>query len=195
MNKQKLLVIIVLSIFCVGMLMSSVTASHTFKAGKYKAKISDKKYNKLKKDAKKGKYVSVNLKTNQYKTYKEPKYKTKKVIKYKWKYKHVVSAEDWWSSDWSDYTNENYNTFDKYTNKGWTWYGNYYKTYDNGHHTKYYEKFKKKVKIIEKKKVKSGYKKVKKPVYITVSNSDITGKLSKKVFVSDVWTDYERLDI
>lgn len=192
MKNKKIILLLILTIFLIGMLCGSAAASHTFKAGKYKGTISDSKYNSLKKKAKKGKAVEYTFKTDQYKTYKEPKYKT--VKKKVWKYKTVVSSEDWWSSDWSDYTTDDYNTYTKYTNKGWTWYGSYYKTFNNGHHTKYYDKFKKKV--TKKVKVKNGYKKVKKPVYMTVGNMDITGKaMGKKITVLDVWTDYGRLDI
>lgn len=194
MNKK--LVILFLVFFIVGMTMGSVAASHTFKAGKYKGTISDKKYNSLKKKAKQGKAVIYSFKTKQYKIYKEPKYKTKKVTTKKWKYKKVVSGDERWSRDWSDYTTKDYNTYDKYSKKGWTWYGSYYKTYDNGHHVKHYDKFKKKVKVTTKKKVKVGYKKVKKPVYICIGSVDITGKvIDKNIGILDVYTDYGRLDV
>ena len=186
------MIILVLLIFTVGMVMGAASASHTFKIGKYKAKVSDKKYKKMKSNAKKEKTVSVTLKTGKYKTYKEPKYKT--VKKKVWKYKKVLRSEYWsWDSgsEWQDY-----NTWKKYTKKGWTWYGtsDKSKSYDDGsYYSAHYYKLKKKV--TKKVKVKNGYKKVKKPIYISVGNWDETGKLYKKVFVNDVFTDYERLSV
>ena len=89
----------------------------------------------------KGKYKEITVKTGKYNTYKVPKYKYKKVTKKKWVYKHVLNGEDFWSDDFIDYTTYDYST-DYYWNHGWTYYGNYYKTYDNGHHVKYFTKFK-----------------------------------------------------
>ena len=53
MNKKKILLTIILSIFIVGMVMGVASASYTFKDKGYKYKISDSKYNKMKKYAKK----------------------------------------------------------------------------------------------------------------------------------------------
>ena len=192
MNKKKILLLLILSIFIVGMVLSPASASHTFKIGKYKATVSDKKYKKMKSDAKKGKKVLVTLKTGKYKTYKKPKYKT--VKKKKWKYKKVLRSEFWsWDggSEWQDY-----DTWEKYTKKGWTWYGteDKDKEYDDGsYYSAHYYKLKKKV--ITKVKVKDGYKKVKKPIYIAVGNQDEMGKVYKKLFVCDLYTDYGRLDV
>ena len=187
MNKKKILILIILSIFITGMIIGAASASHTFKVGKYKATVSDKKYNKMKTDAKKGKYVCTYLKTGKYKTYKEPKYKT--VKKKVWKHKTVCYSKLVFSDDWSDSNSYDYD-ISKYW-KSWKWCGSKTKTSKDGHTIKYYEKFKKKV--TKKVKVKNGYKKVKKPIYITVSNSDETGKLSKNVYAIDLWTEYERL--
>ena len=51
--KKKILLLIILSIFIVGMVMGAASASHTFKDKGYKYKMSDSKYNKMKKNAKK----------------------------------------------------------------------------------------------------------------------------------------------
>lgn len=53
MNKKKILLAIIVSIFLVGMIMGAASASHTFKDKGYKYKISNSKYNKMKQDAKK----------------------------------------------------------------------------------------------------------------------------------------------
>lgn len=48
MNKKKILILVILSIFVVGMVMGAASASHTFKKGKYKVKVSDKTYKQIK---------------------------------------------------------------------------------------------------------------------------------------------------
>ena len=144
---------------------------YTFKYGKLKGKISYKQYVSLLNAYNKGKYKEITVKTGKYNTYKVPKYKYKKVTKKKWVYKHVLNGEDFWSDDFIDYTTYDYST-DYYWNHGWTYYGNYYKTYDNGHHVKYFTKFKKKVKVTETKKVKNGYKKVKYEIRMVVSGTE-----------------------
>ena len=53
MNKKKILLAIIVSIFLVGMIIGTASASHTFKDKGYKYKISNSKYNKMKQDAKK----------------------------------------------------------------------------------------------------------------------------------------------
>lgn len=53
MNKKKILLAIIVSIFLVGMIIGTASASHTFKDKGYKYKISDSEYNKMKKNAKK----------------------------------------------------------------------------------------------------------------------------------------------
>lgn len=49
MNMKKILVITILAIFVVGMIMGAADATHTFKKGKYKMKVTNNQYNKLKK--------------------------------------------------------------------------------------------------------------------------------------------------
>jgi hypothetical protein len=57
MDNRKLLILIILSIFVVGMILAPASASHTYKCGKYKCKITNKQYKKLKK-GKVGTWVS-----------------------------------------------------------------------------------------------------------------------------------------
>lgn len=168
MNKRKLIVLIVLTVFCIGMTMSSVSASHTFKVGKYKGTVSDKQYKKLKTSKKKHKDYEVTVKTGKYYTYKKPIYKKKKVTKYKWEYKTVLQTKTVYNSDFSESTDYDYDV-DKYFDKGWTYYG--YKSVEenDGHVYKFYAKFKKKVKYTTTKKVKTGYKKIKVPIYMTIA--------------------------
>lgn len=172
MNTKKIIFLSILLIFIVGMTFAPASASHTFKVGKYKATVSDKQYNKLKKAKKNNGYYSVEVKTKN--TYKIKKYKYKTVTKKKWKYKTVLdnefvyySTSDGGGSDYYDY-----HTMSKYTKKGWTWYGSYYKTYDyddGSSATKYFYKFKKKVPV--KVKVKTNkYTKVKKPYTMEISS-------------------------
>lgn len=47
MNKKKILVILILCIFCVGITIGSASASHTFHKGKYKITVSENQYKKL----------------------------------------------------------------------------------------------------------------------------------------------------
>lgn len=48
MNMKKILAITILVIFVVGMCIGAADATHTFKKGKYKMKVTDKQYKKLK---------------------------------------------------------------------------------------------------------------------------------------------------
>jgi len=152
-------------------LKKHVKKGHTFKKHGYRFKVSAKMYRKIlyyKKygyDGKMG-YANFKVKTNKYYTYKEPIYKTYKVTKKVWKYKKVLRSEYWsWDggSEWQDY-----NTWEKYVKKGWTWYGtsDKEKTYsDYSYYSAHYYKLKKKVKkTITKEKI-VGYKKVKLRVY------------------------------
>jgi len=176
MTHKKMIIITILTIFIIGMCLSPVTASHTFKVGKYKATVSDKQYKKLKKVSKnEDDYYSVSVKTKN--TYKVKKYKYKTVTKKKWKYKTVLdnkfvyySASDGGGCDYYDY-----HTMSKYTKKGWTWYGSYYKDYnydDGSSVTKYFYKFKKKVPVKVKVKTKK-YSTVKKHYRMEIeSNGD-----------------------
>ncbi|MBQ3407991.1 MAG: hypothetical protein IJH12_02150 [Clostridia bacterium] len=64
-NTKKLILLLVLSIFLVGMLMGSATATHTVKVGKYTGTISDNDYKKLQNAKSKNKDCSVlNVKSN-----------------------------------------------------------------------------------------------------------------------------------
>ena len=166
-----------------------------FKAGRYRGKLTYKQVLALKKAKAKGEDLWIDVKTGKYYIYKVPIYKTVKVKKSKWVYKHALSSEDYWDEYYNDYTTYDY-SLDKYWNNGWTWYGSYYKTYDNGHHTKYYSKFKKKVTYWATKKVKTGkYKKGKDKIYMTVSTNSGKGMYPKgdliEVWSSEYWADHE----
>ena len=163
MDKKKILIILVLSIFVVGMVMGAASASHTFKKGKYKVTVSDKTYKQIKKGDK------VVVKKVGTKKVKVQKYKTKKVTKYKWKYKNVVTFKTVYNSDFSDCTYHDYNyKHNQYVKNGWTYYGYKITKSANGRTVKTIDKFKKKVKVTETKKVKNGYKTVKKPLYMQI---------------------------
>ena len=187
--KRKILLIAILSIFVLGICINGVTASHTFKVGKYKAKVTDKQYNYLKKTEKQNKNGYVIAKTGKYYNYKKAVYKRKKVTTTKWKYKNVLDSEDIDKIENDDYTVKNYNGYTKYSNKGWTWYGSFTKTYKYnwGKRTKHYDKFKKKVKVTKIKKVKVGYKKAKDPIYITISGNNGKGQNGKGVLI-EAWS-------
>ncbi|WP_296873050.1 hypothetical protein [uncultured Methanobrevibacter sp.] len=53
MKYKRMVIILILLIFSVGMIMGTASASHTFKADGYKYKMSDKKFKAMKKHAKK----------------------------------------------------------------------------------------------------------------------------------------------
>lgn len=145
---------------------------YKFKYGKLVGKIPYKKYAKILKAYNEGKYKEITVKTGKYNTYKEPKYKYKKVTVKKWKRISVLDSEFNYYPGGCDY--EDYKTMSKYTKKGWTWCGSFYKDIDYGDGysvTKYYYKFKKKVKVTEKKKIRNGYKKVKYPITMVVSST------------------------
>ena len=144
----------------------------TFKYGSYTAKLHYAKYIKLKKvynmDEDVDEFLYYFVKSNKYKTVKVPVYKTVKVKKTKWVYKDFLYSEDYWSSDYSHYSTYTYSD-SYYWNHGWTFCGSYYNNYDDGHHVKYYETFKKKKTYWATKKVKTGkYKKVKRRVYFSI---------------------------
>ena len=94
MDKKKMLVLIILCIFCIGMVMGSASASHTYKKGKYKFKVSDNQYKKIQ-NVKKHKYdkdydgVNFQVKTGKTvkKTVKKTNYKKKKVYYRSWESK------------------------------------------------------------------------------------------------------------
>ncbi|WP_406533969.1 hypothetical protein [Methanobrevibacter sp.] len=169
MNKKKILILIILSIFIVGMVMGTASASHTFKAGKYKGTISDKQYKSLQTAKKKGKAKYITVKTKQYKTKKVAKYKTVKTKK--WLYKDI---EDGYYTDDGAFHSVKSAAYKKYQKEGWTEFSSYSKTVDGKE--KSFTKFGKK--ITTTKKVKNGYKKVKKPIYMTVATETYKGKFS-----------------
>jgi len=172
MKNKKLLIFFVLAIFCAGMVMGTASASHTIKAGKYKITISDKEYKKIKKTNKKNGWYYVEKNTGKYKKVKVPTYKTKKVTKKKWVYKNVVLLKTISYDSGNIVEYDNTNLHEKYIKKGWKSLGktNTTKTTKNkdGKVLKVIEKFKKKVKYSEKKKVKAGYKTKKIPIIMSV---------------------------
>ena len=96
MNKKKILVITILCIFCIGMVMGAVSASHTFKKGKYKLTVSDKQYKKLK--TKDQYHVSKKVGT---------------VKKTKWVTKKVKTYETWIDSNGYLYKSKSWNPYKK----------------------------------------------------------------------------------
>lgn len=187
MNTKKLLILIILAVFCIGMTMGTVDSAKIVKCGKYKCKLTKKDLKKIKNNG------VVWKKTGKYYTYKKPFYKKKKVKKYKWVTKKVLESETWdydsydYDSGDSDYwsDSEEYLAVNKYwTSSKWKYCGScsekcgdsYYNNYDNGYqiynHYKYYTKFKKKVPYYTYKKVKTGkYKNVKVPIYMVISKN------------------------
>ena len=162
--KRKLLLLTLLSIFVLGMILTPVTASHTYTTGKYTGKLSDAQYNKLVNAKKKNKYSCVTVKTKHYKIIKIPKYKT--VKKGQWIHKHVLKSKTVYKNKNYDSTEYEYST--KKYDKNWKWYGSFFKDkeYTWGSISKYYWKYKKRA--TKKVKIKIGYKKVKKPVYMDI---------------------------
>ena len=94
---NKSVILIILFIFCVGMIVGAgdVAASKTFKYGKYKGKISNKQYKKLKTAKKQHKTKSVTVKTGKYKTVSY--YKNKKVTMY-----DIVPSWEYWDNQYYD---------------------------------------------------------------------------------------------
>lgn len=94
---NKSVILIILFIFCTGMIMGAgdVAASKTFKYGKYKGKLSNKQYKTLKTAKKQHKSKSVTVKTGKYKTVSY--YKNKKVTKY-----DVVPVWEYWDNLYYD---------------------------------------------------------------------------------------------
>ena len=79
MNKQKLLIILILSIFIIGIVLSPASAGHTYKKGGYKFTVSNSLYKKInycKKNPDSYEYINKNVKV------KGPK----KTVKYKYYY-------------------------------------------------------------------------------------------------------------
>ena len=96
MNSKKLIVILILAIFCAGMVMGTASASHTFHKGKYKLTVTDKQYKKLKK-------------TEGYAVCK----KVGTVKKTKWVTKKVKTFETWVDSDGYMYKSKSWNPYKK----------------------------------------------------------------------------------
>ena len=94
-TKKKMVLLIVLSIFIVGMVMGAASASHTFKKGKYKCTVSNKEYNKIKKG------IEVTKKVG-----------TKKVTK--WKTKKMKTYESWVDSNGVLYKSKSWNPYKKF---------------------------------------------------------------------------------
>ena len=95
-NKQKILIILILSIFIVGMVMGAASASHTFKKGKYKVTVSDKTYKQIKKGNK----------------YLVKKVGTKKVTK--WTTKKIKTHETWIDDEGNLYKSASWNPYKKF---------------------------------------------------------------------------------
>lgn len=183
MDKKNFFVLLILFIFCTGMLLGSVAASHTYTKGGYSFTVSDSQYKKIQ-NVKKGKSDGFELyiKTKYKKTVKIQKYKNKKVTKTKWVKKYVKVWEN-------NYVKGTYKTFkvpSKY--KSWKYVGDYSKNTgksDIGYHV-----FKKKVKYTTTVKVKNGYKKVKAPVYASVYPATVNGKTVEQVCFMVEYGDY-----
>ena len=70
MNKNRLILVVLLTVFVLGMVLAPVAASHTVKIGKYKCKLTNKQYKKLKtayKKDKKGTFVIIKTNKKYYK--------------------------------------------------------------------------------------------------------------------------------
>lgn len=193
MNKR-IVIVFVLLIFCTGMLMGSVAASHTYHKGKYTFTVSDSQYKKIQ-DVKNGKSDSIDLyiKTKHKKTVKIPKYKNKKVTKKKWVYKNIVTDTDYYNKYGKFLKTSHSNKIQKYFDNGWKYHSSFSKTYKygvDGHKIKYFSKVKKKVKYTATVKVKNGYKKVKAPVYASVYPAEVNGKTVVEVCFMVEYGDY-----
>ena len=127
MNHIKIVMILILFIFSVGMIMGTASASHTFQKGKYKVTISDKKYNKLK---------------NNFKSY-HKKVGSKKIKK--WVNKKIKTYETWMDKYGNIYKTKSWNPYNKvgYNAK---YVKSKTKYYDDGSITWDYFKIKKTVK-------------------------------------------------
>lgn len=169
LNKKKLFILVLLSLFLVGIVMGTASAAHTIKYGKYKGTLSNSSFNKLKETYNgSGEYdqLSYCIKTKFYKKFKVHIYKNKKVKAYKWVYKYrKISVGHYYDNGDVEYDN-----YYPKTPKGYKKCGTYIKW--NSQHTKVtnYNKYKKKVAYYKTKKVKTGkYKTVKKRIYLKVT--------------------------
>lgn len=179
MDKEKITVIIILTIFCIGMTMGFAAAGHTYKKSKWSATVSDNQYSKIQHIKKNGlnseelassKLPNFKVKTKQKYSYKNPVYKNKKVTKYKWQTKTVKAWDDNYEfvdNDTVRVEHYEYRIPSKYND--WKFVKEYSKSSDQKE-SGYYV-FKKKVKYTTTKKVKSGYETVKVPVYAKFGTS------------------------
>ena len=127
MKYKKLIIILILIIFTTGMLMGAATASYTFKKGKYKVTISDKKYKYLK---------------SHFKDY-HKKVGSKKVKT--WKTKKVKTYETWVDDYGNMYKSKSWNPYKKLGYKA-KYVKSVTKYYDDGQITWGYYKVPKTVK-------------------------------------------------
>ena len=110
MNKKNIIILLILSIFLIAMLCGATTASHTFKKGKYKVKVSDKTYNQIKKGKK----------------YIDKKVGYKKITK--WNVKKIKTYESWKDDDGYVYKSKSWNPYIKlggnikYVKSVWRYY-------------------------------------------------------------------------
>ncbi len=94
-NKKTVLILIILSIFTIGLLCGSCTASKTFHKGKYKVTISDSKWKKIKK----GQLFSKKVGTK------------KKTV---WVTKKMKTYESWVDSNGYMYKSKSWNPYQKF---------------------------------------------------------------------------------
>lgn len=107
-NITKILIIALVSLFALGIMMGTAEASHTFKKGGYKMKVTDKQYKKLKSSSS---FVDQN----------HAGYTVcKKVGTKTWKYYQYKTVKE---STWRDYYDKhgNYKGFNKYTHHNGYW--------------------------------------------------------------------------
>jgi hypothetical protein len=110
MENRKIILLLILSIFIIGMVLAPASASHTFKKGKYKVTVSDNTYKKIK-QGKKGLTKKVGY---------------KKVTE--WTTKKVKTYESWVDNDgnliksksWNPYNKVGYKA--KYVKSVWKYY-------------------------------------------------------------------------
>lgn len=145
---------------------------HTYTFGNYKFIVNKYQYDRIqyvlkhKHDGTLKYYADFNIKTGKYHTYKIPIYKKVKVAKTKWVYKNVLVGEDFYYDGGYD----SYSYSDSYYyNNGWTYIGNYYTSNSDYSHTKYYNKYKKKVAYYDTEEVLSHYKTVTAPIVARVT--------------------------
>lgn len=164
-------------------IVKNTAKGHTYHKVGYAFKVSANQYKKIRKAinyGKKHKFLDwgfeFKVKTNKIHKYKKPIYKNKKVTAYKWKYKKIsVSQETYWKWDYRFYTDKTK------TKNGWICYKLSQTDYEYGVPYTHYVHFKKKVKYITTKKVKTGrYKTVNMRIYANIiyvgSEDYVTGQ-------------------